>query len=51
MLLSQDPLKYNRALKNQLGGFVQGVGKRMKKGNNNIYYIPKSVVPTEKKVT
>ena len=41
-LLKQDPEHWSCSMANKLGRLAQGVGERMKTGNNNIFYIKKS---------
>jgi len=35
----------------KIGRLAQGVGERMKFGNDNMFFIPKSAIPANRKVT
>ena len=46
-----DAATWIRALANDFGRLAQGVGKRMPTGNDTIFFIPRTAVPKDKKVT
>ena len=51
--LMRTPAKkvWETSLANNLGRLAQGVGTRMKKGNNNIRFVARQAVPKDRKVT
>ena len=43
--------RWERSFANEIGRLAQGVGERMKSGNDNMFFIPKSAIPANRKVT
>jgi hypothetical protein len=50
-LRSQNPDRWETSFSNEIGRLAQGVGDRMKSGNENIFFIPRRQVPHGRKVT
>ena len=50
-LRAQDPERWGTSFANEIGRLAQGVGERMKTGNENIFFIKKHQVPNDRKVT
>ena len=48
---AQDPVKWETIFSNNIGQLSQGVGTRMKSGNENIFFIPRSKVPSGNNIT
>ena len=38
-------------LANNIGRLTQGIGTRMPRGTNTVFYVPKSSIPVDRKVT
>ena len=39
------------SLANDLGRITQGVGNHVPRGTNTVFYVPKSIIPADRKVT
>jgi hypothetical protein len=50
-LRAKDPERWERSFANEIGRLAQGIGDRMKSGNENIFFIPKAKVPRGRTVT
>ena len=46
-----DKDRWETSFANEIGRLAQGVGERMKSGNDNMFFIPKSAIPANRKVT
>jgi len=46
-----DKAHWERSFANEIGRLAQGVGERMKSGSDNMFFIPKSASPVNRKVT
>ncbi len=46
-----DKERWETSFANEIGRLAQEVGERMKSGNDNMFFIPKSAIPANRKVT
>ena len=51
LIRGPDKALWTKALANDLGQLAQGVGTRMPKGTNSIFFIPSKAIPKDRKVT
>ena len=50
-LRKTDKARWEWSFANEVGRLAQGVGERIKSGNDNMFFIPKSSIPANRKVT
>ncbi len=50
-LRKTDKARWERSFANEIDRLAQGVDERMKSGKDNMFFIPKSAIPANRKVT